>query len=170
MSQWLNDLYLQPYHSAHKPLRVLQHYYKRLGLLMLMLITAYPLVDLGRAYYFSRYYQQRVQMLSDEIGQQQKILAGLMQYQQYQQADRQFTQLNEKLNALIEKYQINTEQMQWQFEQGKQVYLVLNQKSLPMFAFIRELDQFDKSVFRKLQLIKLNQQRLIQLQAELVFE
>lgn len=169
MLTWLNNLYLYPSSQSYLFFYNLQQNYKKWGVIFFLLINIYPCFRLVYYVHQQNIQQQTSSQLSEEIKQQEKLLNSLVQYQQNRQKDHQFIEINRQLRNLIEQNSIYIENIQWKFEQGTQVQLILTQQSETIFSFIYALSKLKYLKFNSLTLSKLHQDRLIQFNAELTF-
>lgn len=167
MKKWLKSFYLQPHHSLHLSLEFIQKWRWALMLIISLLIISYPLFRYIQLQQEWRNKQQEIVKLNNEISQQQKLLATL-QARQINVSDKQLTEINQSLEQLFAKYQIQLDTLQWHLNQQKSVNLVANQGFLPLMNFLTQLNQSPLFSFKRISLTKLNQDRLIQLNTDLM--
>lgn len=170
MKRWLNSIYITPTSQWYCLIRFIHNNYKLVILIIFCSFLSFPIIRIG--YYYYQYNQKILSFseLSDEFLKQETLLKSLTQNQQQnQQKDQLFTEWNQKLREQIYQHNLNVENIQWQFEQGKQVYLVLNQKSQSVFNFIYALDKIDSLYFNQVIFLKKDTNHSVQLQADMFF-
>ncbi|OOS00157.1 hypothetical protein B0187_04225 [Haemophilus paracuniculus] len=167
MKKWLQSFYLQPHHPLHLSLDFIQKWRWGIMLIITLLIVSYPLFRSIQLQQEWRNKQQEMVKLNDEISQQQKLLATL-QARQINVSDKQITQINQTLEQLLAKHQMQLETQQWNLTEEKSVNLVANQRFLPLLELLKGLNQSPLFSFKSITLTKLNQDRLIQLNTDLM--
>lgn len=166
MKNWILNGYLYPESQRYLFFYFLNRYLiSGLGILFLMII-AFPLYH---------YIDDRVKISEqitlkqehiEELKQQTARLELLKKNQQTQQQEHHlFNQVNPQIQRLLAKYQITTEQLHWQLDQEKHLYLTLNHHSQTIFHFLYEINQLEKLYPQEITLINLHQPPLVQLNA-----
>lgn len=171
MKAWLNNIYITPQSKHYLIFSFLLKYKKRLMMAAMLMINSYSIVSYVYYEQQVRQYEQQMTLLNEEISQNEKRLNILMGKKADNQAkDNDFTEINRKIKQVIAQHNAKVEQIKWEFEQGKQINLVLSQSSSVIFNLIEALEKLNALYFNELLLFKLHQDRLIQLQADLTFE
>lgn len=160
----LDNYYLNPTGQGYRFFTFLQHRRKTLLFNLPLLLLLYPVS--GYIYYTYQSQQQTVHL--NELTEQKRILENqlsrlLHSQQENSEKDNLFSQVNQTLRQTLEQHQSQIEHQQWQFEQGKQLNMILNQPSQHLFELLHALNQIDRLALTELSLIKLDKARLIQI-------
>lgn len=163
----LAQCYLDPNSKAYRLLNTLNQMPLRFSMFILLAILAYPLLHSGYHIYLHSQKQQAWTQLHNEFDTQQQQLNALTGLQNQQNSTR-FTTIDTQLKQLIEQEQVKIEQMQWQFGQPPKIELILRHTSPSIFRLIAQLNQLNSVAFQDLRLIKLHEERQIQLNTRLI--
>lgn len=164
MKQWILRSYIQPSSKSYDFLYFIQRHLLVCVGLSCLLIIAYPSIEYGR-YLFTQPQQQQLKVqLTEQLEQETARLHALKQRIQKQSEESpQFHQVNQKIEQVLLRHQLKTEQFQWQLEQENKLYLELIQQSHILFAALNELAQIEHFYATEITFTKLHQQRLVQL-------
>ncbi|WGE32226.1 chromosome segregation protein [Actinobacillus genomosp. 2] len=165
----LNRLYLLPNSYTFRFLSLLQTYFRTVCLSVFILIVSYPSYQYISQSSYQKELLATVQQLSQETSQKQRLYQSLSQHQNYLKEKEQYvSQLNQQLQSIFNVYQVKLEQMQWNLEQGKSIYFSLNHQVSIIFKLIKKLSKLKPLKFREIHLIKLEQEKQLQLQARVI--
>ncbi|WP_324682405.1 hypothetical protein [Bibersteinia trehalosi] len=168
MWQSLLAIYLKPEHWGYRLLENSRCYWLYLSLIGLAILLTYPLFITSQAFYQQQHWQTLQNEKQQYLAQQTKLLEGLQQiHQQDNQKDNQIAAINQQIKNLASQQQATIETLQWRFSHGKQIELVLQQKSQTIFPFIEQMTVIKQLHFKQLSLLKLNQKKQVQLSAEI---
>lgn len=169
MKKQLAKLYLNPTSNGYRLFDYQNRYFIRLLFTLSLLIIAYPIGLYGYFYYQTEKETKQTEQLDQTLNQKAKLLAGLMQFQTEQsRKDSQLAALNQAIKHIIETHSGEIENIQWQFHSGKQIYLSVNQSTPHILKIIDEINQLPLLQFKEMTLLKLNEKRFIQLNAQLL--
>lgn len=171
MKHFLYQAYLNPEKTTFHFLENLRAYWWIWSLAFLLIPLAYPIFQYAERHYRLTQQEQSVEQLQQKITQQHRKLTSLQQfYSQKNQQDSEVAARHHQIKQLLDQEKAHIETMQWRFEQGKQVELVIHQTSPTVFRLIEQLSQLPKLAFQEIHLTKLHYQQQIQLSAKLLVQ
>lgn len=167
MRSLLTQYYLNPDSRAYRLLTALNQMPLRFSVIILLMILAYPLLQSSYHFYLHSQKQQVWRQLHSEFETQQRQLNALSGLQN-QKNSPHFATLDTQLKQFIEQERVEIEQMQWQFGQSPKIDLTLRHTAPAIFRLIAQLNQLNSIAFQDLRLVKLHEERLIQLNTRLI--
>lgn len=171
MKQWLLNCYLFPEKRAFILLDHVRHYWYFYAFAVAIVINSYPVFRYVENYYQQHYLAQQHPNLQASIQQLERQKSALKQHHlRKNQQDKQLVEFDQQLKQIIQQENAVIEHMQWQFEQGKQLEISLQQHSTAIFKIIEQITQLEKLAFQEISLAKLHQQRRIQFSAQLLIQ
>lgn len=171
MLKRLENLYLNPNHWGYFYFETISRHWLKINALLLITLCAYPLIQTFQAHYRHQYLQASLEQKQENLQQQHKLLESLQNLnREKNQQDGQLAILNQKIKELIDQEKAKIETLQWRFDSGKQIELVLQQQSPKVFSLIEQLIMMNSLNFKSLSLLKLNQQKLVQINAEILVQ
>lgn len=160
--------YLKPNETAYRFFDTLNRYIWWFIASTCLIVPAYPLLHSGYYFYQHAQKQQEFEQRQRDFDEQQQRLNRLTQQQQSRQNSTQFAALNAELKQLIEQENAKIEQMQWLFGQQPKIELTLRQPSPTAFRLIQRIGSLKPLMFQEIRLMKLHEERQIQLNARLI--
>lgn len=168
MQQRLLSLYLKPNHWGYYLLETARCHWLTISIALLAVICLYPAILNLQAIRTHQHLAQEIQHKQADLQQQNRLLASLQQRQQEKaQQDGQLATLNQQIKNLVDQEHAIIDTIQWRFDNGKQIELILHQRSDKIFRLIEQLSTISSLQFKELSLLKLNRQKLLQLNAEI---
>lgn len=168
MLKHLEQLYLKPTHSGYRLLETTRCHWLKISLALLAILCFYPALQNLQGLRTQQNLVQALQQKQVTLQQQGRLLTTLQQRQQEKTAqDRQIADLNQQIKNLVDKEKAIIDTIQWRFDNGRQIELILHQKSYKIFRLIEQLSAMPSLQFKEIALLKLNRQKLVQLNAEI---
>lgn len=161
----LFSAYLYPTSKTYRFFEWLNRYALRTALGLSAAILAYPI---GNSLYQFHQHDLQQQVWADlhlEIARQSQLKSTLLHLQQQQNRQPLITEINQTLKQLAEQHHAQINQIEWQFTQPPKITFVISQQTEPILQIIRQITQQTTLQFQEIRLIKLNENRLIQLNA-----
>lgn len=168
MIKELELLYLKPNHWGYHLLEAARCHWLKISLALFTITCFYPALQNVQAFRTQQGLTQELQHKQENLQQQNRLLATLQQRQQEKTAqDGQLAELNQQIKNLVDKEKAMIDTIQWRFDNGRQIDLILLQQSHKMFRLIDQLATVQSLQFKEISLLKLNRQKLVQLNAEI---
>ncbi len=165
----LNRLYLLPNNYLFRVLSFIQTYFKIVCLSMFILIISYPLYRYLYESYSHKELLLNRQRLTEEVEQEYKLYQSVSQYhQQLAEKEQYVSLLNQQLQIIFTDNQVKPEQLQWELEQEKSIYFSVTHQVSNIFKLIRILSENSLLKFKTIHLIKLKQDKQLQLKANVI--
>lgn len=168
MKNWLQKQYLSPKGMPYIIIEILnQHFLLIIGL-MTVLILAIPIFNLIHKNHQANILQQENHQTDETLNQKEKLFLSIQARQKkLNSQDINITQINQKLAELFNTYQIENENMQWDFSNGKSITISLAHKATTLFSLIDTFSRFPNLRIKELTLNKLDESHLVQLNINL---
>lgn len=169
MLKQLENLYLHPNHWAYFFLEKLSRHWIKINIILFSIVCIYPIIQTSKTYYHYQYLLENRQKQKNNLEQQNRLLESLQKLNhEKNQQDGQLATLNQQIKELIEQQNAIIDTLQWRFDNGKQIELILQHQSSQIFGLIEKLVSIKSLNFKSISLLKLNQQKLIQLNTEIL--
>lgn len=169
MKTWIINSYLDRKNHTYQFFYWLNKRFYLWLVLLFSCVISYPLFWLMSNKMDLQQNTQTISDLREKVQQNQKLLASMLQhFQQKNQTDLHFTEINSQLKTLFEKFQLQPETLQWQLEAHNTLYLTLTHKSTTLFNVLLELNNISNLFAKEITLTKLHQQQLVQLNASFI--
>lgn len=164
MKKWIRRSYIQPHSVTYQFLTFLNNHLIVCLICLTIFILAYPIIH-SLYYQFKRENQQKdLAVMTQQHRQQTKLLHSLQQHQiAKNQQDHRFSQINQKINQILDKYQIKTDNLQWDLNTESILSITLNQNTKNIFKLLAEINQLTGLYAKEITLTKLHKHHQIQL-------
>lgn len=165
----LNSLYLLPNRSLFRILSFIQNYFKTIALIIFVSIISYP----SYRYLYESYFEKELffihQQLIEEIDQKHRLYQSVTQYHHnLEEKEQHISRLNQQLQNIFITHQVKLEQMQWSLEPEKSIDFSLTHQVSNIFRLIKTLSEINLLKFKEIHLIKLDQEKQLQLRANVI--
>lgn len=166
MRNWILNSFIKPYTHSYQFFVLLDRYFYAILLIVSLVIITYPLSRYGYLYYSIQQQETIIEQLDYNLDKQQKLLLGLRSHlNKNNQEQTQFSEVNQKIQAILQQYQVSVEHWQWNLEQEAQLYLIIKHNSKTLFNILNEINNIPALQTKEISLTKLYQQRLVELNA-----
>ncbi|AFU19363.1 hypothetical protein [Actinobacillus suis] len=165
----ISKFYLFPQGYIFKILSFVESYFKVILVGLFISIVSYP----SYRYFYEQYRQKELlsvqQQLTEVINQKKLLYQSFTKHNDDSKRKEQFISgVNQQLQHLFKLHQVKLEQMQWNLGQEKAIYLSLNHQVFTIFNLIRKLSKLKKLKFKQIDLVKLNEEKQLQLKATVI--
>lgn len=166
MKKIIRHSYIKPHSGAYRFFSNLHKYLLLYIIIIILIILSYP--TLNYFFYYTKIIQQRQEK---ETLHKQFITALRLKEslnknnQQENLQDKYFSQVNQRIKNIIEKSKTKIENLQWDLDTDRKLYITFSQQSNHIFPILSELNALEKLYPTEILLTKLNQDRLIQVNA-----
>lgn len=169
MKAWIKSFYIKPNHQLFHFFENVNKHWWKISLFVFVAVVSFPAYLLFKQIQMEKQHQQTILDLNQDIHQKERLIATLIEKQKaMNEKDNNLTKISQQIQHILEKYEAKGD-IQWNTETGKNVSLVTKHRTMPMFKIIEELNQLKNLGYQEIILTKLNEKRLIQLNATLQF-
>lgn len=169
MKKWLATQFLLPHKNIYK---LIEHLNQKRNLLLPLIFIAITIYPACYFLYIKSDYQNEIekqQLLEQNIQQQNKVYHTLLtRINQLNKTDGNITKINTQLQDIAQQHQVNIENIQWSMDNGKQILFTAKQQPKLILEMISSLNAAKNLKIKELSLVKLNENRLIQLNITLI--
>ncbi|AKO30511.1 hypothetical protein [[Haemophilus] ducreyi] len=166
---WLTKYYLYPNSFVFSMAEFMEKHLKWILISLVIFILSYPITAYVKHYQQAVELQQEKAKLFNQLTQYKKLYHSIKEHnQQLQLQDSQISHINQQLQTVLDSEKMKLAQIQWSLDSGKVVYLSASQQVKPVFNFIEKINQLGYLKFKELELIKQNENNLLQINATLL--
>lgn len=168
MKNWINKSLIMPNSQSYILLSLFNRYFFYFIVILSFTIMSYPLFNYTNATLTISTQQLNLTEMRTNLAQKERLITSLKQHNQKSDQTNYFSQANNNLQTILNTYQIKPEQLQWQLDQEHQLSLIINHNSNTLFHLLNELNKLEHLYAKEITLTKLNQHRLVQLNAQFI--
>lgn len=169
ITQKLHHLYLNPDKNGFSVISILiQKKYIILIILSLFLIS-YPIINMANFHFKKKDVLQAINEKTQLLNQYNHYYSELLEKENIlHQKDHNLIHINESIQKMAQNHHLQIDRLQWNLEQGKSLEIRLIHTSNALFNFINTLNQHPYLKFNRVNIIKSEQERKLELNAILV--
>ncbi|WP_373766200.1 hypothetical protein [Glaesserella sp.] len=160
--------YIKPLNLPYKLFTIVHTRFISLCSLSVLCILTYPALYYLYLSNTDETNRQQHRMLQQRLLTENELLKSLQNHQiNINKKEGNLASLHQQIKSVLDHDQANIEHIQWGFDNGKVVYLTVNQQTEKIFHIIHQLNRLDSLKFKEISLIKLGHDRLVQLNTTL---
>lgn len=164
MKNWIRRSYIYPQSKLYQGLRFLDHHFIFTLMMISTLLLGYPLFNVIYTQLKLTQQQSEQKIIHQQLTQQAKLLHSLEKHNiQKHQQDHQFEKTHQQISQILEKHHFKPENLQWDLNHEKTLYITLNQQAENLFKLLNEINQLTYLYPKEITLTKLHQHRQVQL-------